>query len=353
MFAAVRLHPQYFGHFTLAACLSFALAMAGLLYFTNLRPILVAQLHSRRLAMADMMPAFVLFLGAAGAALCALLSVDRAVYLLAASHLAGSGLLARFIWKHYSLQAFRQGVNWMLLGRIIGYGIRLFAANTLQILSMTLTVLLLRYLVMGNFTVVGLYTRAVALCNLTMLMPLAVSPLLYAKWSEIPSELKREQVEITARVYVAYGVFTAMVLIVLGKAMLWLLYGSRFVPAYAALYYLAPAMGLMPVFSPFNNLLASEGRAGITAWIMAGAVAITAAATCTFVPHMGMCGAALAVLLARVFMAGSAVVVCAKLYRINVLRCLLVTPSDVRYIWTDIMRRPAPAPIAPDGTDAG
>jgi O-antigen/teichoic acid export membrane protein len=134
------------------------------------------------------------------------------------------------------------------------------------------------------------------------------------------------------RLNVAYGLVSAVGILLLGRYIIWLLYGARFIHADVALVFLAPALFFVPIFSVYNNLLAGDGRAGVTACILAGTVCVVGAVTYLAAPAWGIRGAALAVLCGNVFTALAGTVACWSLYRMNPLRCLLLGRSDVARI---------------------
>jgi O-antigen/teichoic acid export membrane protein len=194
----------------------------------------------------------------------------------------------------------------------------------------------------GRFGPVALYTRATALCGLAMMIPAALGPLLYARWSGTAGPARRAQVELAARLNVAYGVAVAIGLAVGGRVLLRGIYGPAFVAAQPAIYALAPAYALKALFDVYINLFASDGRAGLTAAILGGATGVAITATVLLVPAMGFAGAAVAVLLADVFCVAAAATVGWRLHGVSLARCLVVGPSDLRLVVAQLSPRPRP-----------
>ena len=212
--------------------------------------------------------------------------------------------------------------DWRLFRQVLVYGIKLATTNLLLVLTGTLSVMLLRYLRQEQFTDVGLYTRAVAICSLARLVPIAVGPMLYAKWAASEGDVRTRQVEMAARMAAAYGLLAACIVVLLGKQILWLMYGEAFVPAHAALVFLAPAFVCMTVFGILSNFLASDGRAATTACILVGTVTMITVVTWLAVPTWGIQDAALGALLGNALAMASGLVVCRKLYGLKALNCL-------------------------------
>lgn len=333
---AVLLFPGYFGRVHVYTAVLFALGTALSLNRNLLRPVLIAQMAAKRMSSVVLTRACVLAGGAALLALFGWVNPDTAIIALAAAQ-ALSWLLALYFVRS-DVQWWRP-IDWALLGDMLRYGLKLAAVSLLGILSGTLTVMLLRYLRSDDFVDVGLYSRAAALSGLITLVPTALGQWLYAKWAGVTGLDRKRQVEMAARMYLTYGLAACLGLIFVGKYLLWFLYGKEFIPAAAAFPLLAPALMCMALFSVFNNLLASDGRAGLSVWILAANVCTVVAVTFLAVPHMGFCGAALAVLCADGLTALLSVLICTRLYGVRIHNCLLIRPSDISYIRRALSQR--------------
>lgn len=255
---------------------------------------------------------------------------------LSLSGAAAFGLLLAYLAP---LIQIRRPFEWRLLRQVVSYGLQLAALNLLQVLSASITVLLLRYLRQEQFAEIGLYTRAVAVCSLVSVVPVAIGPLLYAKWSGVRGTERTRQAEMAARLNLSYGIVMCALVALLGKYILWLMYGNEFIPATAALLPLAPALLFIPLFEVCNNLLAGDGRAATTVCVLAGTLVVVAVVTVLTVPTLGIRGAALAVLAGNAFTALTSLAICRKLYGLRVGHCLAVRPSDLRAVREALVRR--------------
>jgi len=139
------------------------------------------------------------------------------------------------------------------------------------------------------------------------------------------------QVEMAARMNSTYAVLSAVLVMLLGKFLIWVLYGEGFLGALPALMILAPGLIAVTLFGPFNQLLASDGRAAITAWVLAGTAVVVFLVTWFAVPALGLRGAALGALAGNAFMALGAMVICARLYGVRPWRCVMLRRSDLKY----------------------
>jgi O-antigen/teichoic acid export membrane protein len=322
-------NPGYFGQIAIPAVAVFTLG-AGVQVGTNmLRPLLVAQLAAKRMVSVDLLNPVVLLAG--GLVLLVGRSLNPAMVLV----VQGLGFFGAFVLCLAYMRgnlSLRRRFNWRLLLDLFVYGLKLAAANVLLVLAYHVTVILLRYLRRDQFADVGLYSAAVTISSLITLVPMGLGPLLYAKWSDTTGEARTRQAEMAARMSCTYGIFAAVFVAVFGKQVIWLMYGQEFLRASEALDILAPAVVLLSLFNVCNNLLAGDGRAMVTACILAGTVAIIATVTYLAVPALGIQGAALGAFCGNAFTAAASFAVCHKFYRLNPLRCLLLKKSDLVYI---------------------
>jgi O-antigen/teichoic acid export membrane protein len=326
---AIYSFPNYFGEIPLPAIIMLGVGVASHSSGIVLRPILIARMEARRLVVADMASGVVLLCGAAFLAAGGWLTTPWALIVLSMSFCSRVFLLIFFLRKQIDL-TFR--FRWDLLWGVLGYGLQLGAAAVLVGLTGNLTVMLFRYLRPGAFDEIGLYGRAVAVSSLILLVPLALAPLLYAKFAGTEGLERSRQAEMVLRTNVLYGLVTALVVALLGKYFIWILYGAEFLAAQKALVFLAPALFMVPIISVCTSLLAGGGRPMTRVYVAGGTLVVTAGVVYLLVPVWGMCGAAAGVLVGNVFAALTLMAVCRKLFNLNLYRCLIPQRDDVRYI---------------------
>ena len=351
MAAAILGLGWYFGQVSPAVAIAFGCAAAAMLGVILLRSFLIARIAVRQMIVVDLVAPALVLGGAAILGVAGRLDAPAALVLHSAGNVLSLLVLLGYLRPHLAL---RTRFDRALMRVVLRCGLQNFAANVLGVLLAALTVMLLRYLSLdeGVFGPVALYTRATALCGLAMMVPAALGPLLYARWSGALGPERRQQVELAGRLNVAYGCAMALVLVVGGKYLLWGIYGAAFVPAQAALYVLAPAYALKALFDVYINLFASDGRAGLTASILGAATVVAVIGTLTLVPAHGFVGAAAAVLLAELFCIGAAAALGRRLYGVSLARCVLIRWSDVRLVAGQLLaRRPTP-PLQPEGSQS-
>jgi O-antigen/teichoic acid export membrane protein len=329
---------DYFGPVGVLTALVFALGTAFQLNTNYLRALLVARLAARPMVLVDM-AARLSLLGIAGMLwLTHAVSAGAAIMAAALSYFVSYACLLYFL---RDLVRWRCRFDWKLLREVVAYGIKLAAANLLQLLASTGTVMLLKWLTQ-DFAAVGLYTRASAVCSLISVIPIALGPLLYAKWAGVTAETRTRQAEMAARMEVACTIAACLGLLVAGKYVIMLLYGQQFVAANDALLLLAPSLVFAALFDVATNVLASDGRAIVSAMVLAGTLVVVTSVTLIATPLLGIRGAALAVLLGNLFSAGASLYACRRLYGLRVRHCLVLRRSDAQYALQALVRRSQP-----------
>ena len=326
---AILLAPGYFGAVPLVSTVLFSLGVGVLVGVALLRPILTARLEALRMVMVDTVNPLTLLICGAGLALAGCLVAGSGIAVLALGNISAMGLLVFYLRRDIRL---RRPMDWPLFGRVVVHGVKLAASNVLYVFSSTITVMLLRYLTPERFDDVGLYTRAVAVCGMVTLVPAAIGPLLYAKWSGLQGQERTRQAEMAMRLNVAYGAAATVGVLFFGGYIIWIMYGAKFIPAEVALQFLAPALFFIPIFGVCNNMLVSDGRLLTTAWILAGTVIIVAGVTYLTVPALGIRGAALGALCGNAFTAVAGLAVCFRVFGMNPARCFVLRRSDVAYV---------------------
>jgi O-antigen/teichoic acid export membrane protein len=257
------------------------------------------------------------------------LTPSTSLIVLALSFCVGLIMLVWFVGRHINLSL---KMDWRLLGGTVFYGLKLGVATMMTGLAAQLTLMLLRYLRAGDFGEVGLYGRAVAISGFALLVPHALAPLLYSKFSATEGESRTRQVEMACRMNCAYGAVSALLIVFLGKYALRIMYGEEFVPAGQALIFLGPAVFLVPITGVMINLLSGDGRAILNVVLTGVPMVVAVLVSLVAVPTLGFRGSAIAVLCGNACGALTALGVCRKLYGVNPLRCWVVTSRDLKYV---------------------
>lgn len=326
----------YFGVFPFWTKMSFSFGVCCLYCVNLFRPILIAEFKVRQAVAIDVIYNALILVSVAVCFIYDILTVNVALFLVALGY-TGSLLMA--IWFLRSELNFAYPFNFKVFRDEIAYGSKLLLANIVNVVNVSIGLILLRYLMPDDFADIGYYGRATSICALIMLMPVTMGPLLYAKWSGLSGEKRRRQAALAMRLYLAVGIIVALGVAVFARWLVLLLYGREFLPAVSPLRILVIGIAFRGIFGVCTNLLSSDGRAHVVAYILSLSVATTVALTCVLVPYYGINGAALAFMVASglVFVLG--VLMLKYSYGIQMRMMFLFKKDDFVYIWNAISKR--------------
>ncbi len=323
--AAIRLFPGYFGAAPLLVTASFSLGAGlgiGVILF---RQILVAQFEVRRMVGIDLLQNGLLLAGWLTLAFMGRLTVSSALPLTLLGAIASVLCLLIFLKESIDI---RCAFDWPLFFNTLKYGIKLSLAHTIFLLSAEFSYIILGYLKYGQFTPLGLYSRAATITGLILLIPSNISPLLMSQWSSVTGDPRARQVEAAVRILLVYGISISLIITVSGRYIIWLLYGKEFIGAQEALVLLAPSAAALSLFIVFGNLLNAAGRATACIWISLGTFVVLAGSSLIFIPLLGIRGAALGALCGNGFAAIASFICAWKFCDVSVMNCLIPNKTD-------------------------
>jgi O-antigen/teichoic acid export membrane protein len=332
----LSLFEGYFGQLPLWAKVIFGVDAAALFVFHLLRPILVAGLQIKQDVLAQVTQKGLVLLIVAVGFFWGFLTVPIALSMTAAGDLLALGIVGYYLRDHivwavrFSGKVFRQ---------TLVYGIKIFTANFVYVMNVSLGLLLLRYLMPDNFAAVGHYGRAVSLGGFVMLIPTAVGPLLYAKWSGLSGAQRKAEVALAMRLHLVMAGSVIAGLTLFGHWLILLLYGEDFLEAVAPLRTLAWGIGCRCLFSVCHNLLTSDGKAHITTYVYLVGVAITAVLTWVLVPRFGIEAPAIADAAAGGYVFGVALVILTRKYGCSIAELVVPRKADFGYLKAAFFRR--------------
>lgn len=139
---------------------------------------------------------------------------------------------------------------------------------------------------------VGLYKLALAIVNPLMMpitpfisttFPELTRSIVSKKWQQLRQLLRR-----VTTISAAWTIFVALVMLVLGRWLIGLIYGTEFIPAYPATMVLLAGFGFANIFFWNRSLLLSFGKANIPLYVLLGAAVIKIALSFILVPQFGI-----------------------------------------------------------------
>jgi O-antigen/teichoic acid export membrane protein len=327
---------NYFGVLHIWIKILFSFGIVSLFCSELFKPILIAGLQVRESVQPQIVNAAVFLLIVFICFIFKLLSVNVTLIALTVGNITSLAMVIYFLRDRID---FSISFAWPVFIQVLRYGLQLLASNLVYVLNASVGLMLLRYLMPESFAIVGLYGRAVALCGLITLIPYAAGPILYSRWSELSGDARKSQVELAMRLHLALGFLIVLFMVFFADWCMLFLYGKEFLAAVPSLRILVIGIALRCAFSVCNNLLASDGKAYITAYIMGTSVVAIVGLTWLLVPHYGMNGAALADMIAGILVFGMGLFLLNRSYGFSLKKMLLFRADDFRYILNAVRNR--------------
>lgn len=235
-----------------------------------------------------------------------------------------TGLAITFVGHSARLTPVLEG---KLLKAQFTYGVRSFIGYLLQSLNQRLDVVLVAALV--STTALGYYAVAFGMAELLWQIPFALGPFLLPKMSALSHEDNARVAAATCRRALFITLFPTIGLVIVGRFLIGLLYGSEFLAGVNAFYILAPSAMIYIIQKVLGSAIAARGMPEIG--IYTGLVSVPATIIFGFllIPTMGIEGAALASIIAYSLNALTALVVFVKVTGISPLDVLFLNRDDV------------------------
>ena len=198
--------------------------------------------------------------------------------------------------------------------------------------------IILRKLMMEDFSQVGYFGRAIAICRLTQIITSSVTGMLYAKWSDVSSTERVLQVERALRMHVAVSVAILLCTFAFGKWAVIFLYTKAFLPAVAPMYILIVAQILMSTTSIHTNLFAGDGKPLLNTLVYGIPIPVLVVMMLVLTPRFGIIGAALAQTLSYLVGLCLAIVISKRMYGVKLKLSLVLNKSDIYYIRQSLLK---------------
>ena len=193
-------------------------------------------------------------------------------------------------------QGYRPEVSSRLFVEHAKYGIKAYFAMLFAYLVLRIDLLMIQYL-QGELST-GLYSIAVAIADVLILVPVAIGTVLFPRLSSLEND--RERWLLTSRVVhwvILVMVISTGLLLFIGSNLLVFLFGQEYSTAVPAMKILIPAVAILGINVVFMNYFASLGMPMISVISPALAAIVNIPANYLLIPIMGIIGAAWASLI--------------------------------------------------------
>ena len=227
--------------------------------------------------------------------------------------------------------------DWKLLKSMISYGTKLNLNYIVLILNGEVGILLLRFFLSSNFEEVGLYSRAIQLGAMLLIISSSLSPLLYSKWSAVDSQQRRLQAEQVSRVCWVLLILIIVFLEFTAEYIIYGLYGSEFLPAVLMMRILLIGIGARFLLTPFFQVFSGSGHPLLTTSVLLLNLAVMAGLMFILVPVYKGVGASIAFTVGNICGMTLGYIIGQVKYGIRIHKSLLITRDDIKYMTTALL----------------
>lgn len=331
--AVFKIFSSYFGNLSILTITLFTLGMSAL-YCTNLvRPILIALLKIRESVYVQTHTSIAFLAMIIIFYFIKIISVETA--LIASAMSSFIGFILNLYYLSGEIEWYKQ-FDFDLFYKTLKYGLQLFIANLVYVVNVSIGLMLLRYIIPNDFAKIGYYSRATAICNLIMLLPMALGPILYAKWSSVSGPERNWQVAITMRLHFAIGVLMAIGLSITAPLVITILFGKAFLPATMAMRILTISVVCRSIFNICYSLMAGDGKAYVTAYIFLGTLILMIVLSFLLVPSFGINGIAIADVISNASALFAGIWFIRYSNNIHFKEIFVINREDIRYVMSAI-----------------
>lgn len=327
LFIIINSFNVYFGTLNNFSIICFLIGTGSLIILSVLRPILYARRKVYQVSILTTLPTFVLVIGIVLYEFLGILNVGN---VLSIWGLGNFLVLLLSLYFHRSNISFDIKLNWPNIFKVSQYGIKLSASNLLLVIIANTSVFFIQYFSGKDFDQVGLFSRSIAISSLALLIPSAVGPLLFSRWSEIRNrEIFKLEVEKALRIFTSMSLIIITISIVFSKYIIYFLYGKEYLSIQISLIILIISLLFQCMSEVLNNYLASQGKAILTFYSLVNAFIILLVGNFLLIPQFQINGAAIAVLLCAVTNSICLFYYVNKEININLLNSVLVRRKDL------------------------
>ncbi|MFZ6036591.1 MAG: polysaccharide biosynthesis C-terminal domain-containing protein [Patescibacteria group bacterium] len=211
------------------------------------------------------------------------------IYSVVIAYILSSLMTTTAIWRLYRL---RLQFSRAVFNRLLSFGVRSWLANIFLILNFRLDMFLVNHF--ADIHAVGSYSVAVTVAGGLFLLPSAIGPLLYSRWSAMPPKKIAAETPQLSRQILLLSTILALILAAYGRTILSIVYGNSFIDAFPALVILLPGIVMTSINYVLFNSLAALGKPGLNAISLIVGLVINIALNIVLIPYGGIVGAALA-----------------------------------------------------------
>lgn len=329
LFVFIKTLDGYFGIISNLSLTIFVLGTFSLLLTTIFRPVLLAKVEVVKSQTVQYSSALLLLINvmAVASATGGKLTIDAVLILLGISNIFALLILFYFFRKRFT---FKGNINFLLLKKIMSFGVKFAASNIAVIVLTNIPILFLsfyNYELNEGFKNVGFFTRASSLLIIGTLINTSVGPLLYSKWSSYDNEQLKKNLKLTVISFNVLNICGSIFLLIFAPFLIRLLYGEAFDNSIMPLRILSLIMIFNGIKEIGYNILSSRGNPIYIFYNLLYSILVLIVGLLLLIPNYGLNGCAAAVVLSTVVSTILIMKKCSTILKVEILSLMFPIPN--------------------------
>lgn len=193
----------------------------------------------------------------------------------------------------YKSIPFKLHLNLNLFKKSITFGLKGYLGNLIQFLNYRIDMYLINFILLNSASV-GYYSISVGLAESLWYLPGAVGTLVFARTPGLTNEERNRTTPQICRNTLFITIIFSIILVITGKYIISILYGSRYLDALTPLLVLIPGVIALSIAKVLSNEIAGRGKPIINTYIAIISIAVNVPLNLILIPKIGIVGSALA-----------------------------------------------------------
>lgn len=219
-------------------------------------------------------------------------------------------------------------LNFKLFRDSIKFGIKGYLGNVVQVLNYRLDMFFVNFFLGVAF--VGYYSIAVLLAETLWYLPGSVGTVLFPKVSSIKPDMANQLSPKICRNTLFITLLGCLLFFALGKVVILVAFGARFLPALRPLQILLPGIAALSIPKVLSFDLTGRGKPLINTYAAVISLAVNIPLNLLLIPKWGINGAAFASTVAYVLAAGIVLFAFLKISKNNLSDTIIIKLSDLK-----------------------
>ncbi|WP_209332778.1 polysaccharide biosynthesis C-terminal domain-containing protein [Lunatimonas salinarum] len=290
----------------------------GLLMLFNsfLNPIFIAKLESVNILISNNLSKFVTLIILFVLFLFHEVSFELALLSIFVGYVINSSFILIKTRRYFSL---RISINRQLILKIIPFGIKLSLANIVFLMTNNVLIFVVRIFDLESFTELGLFTRAVFLSNLIIIIPNALVPLFYSRWASLEGSKRLDEFNFILQLSVLLSGIISLLIFQFSDVVVLILFGSEYLSAVIYIKLVAPVFIFSTITHVSINLFNSSGNPSKPLSIMIFNFILNLSVGLISISFFGVIGAAYTLMISNLLVALFSLALVSHTYKIKLI----------------------------------